>query len=62
MLEPIYNVLEPIASTTTSPQQYRRSVHITIDDIPTSSKRKRRIIVYGLVTRYGPQSVTGASG
>ena len=25
-------------------------------DIPTSSERKRRIIVYGLVTRYGPQS------
>ena len=25
--------------------------------IPTNSKRKRRIIVYGLVTRYGPQSV-----
>ena len=24
--------------------------------VPTSSKRKRRIIVYGLVTRYGPQS------
>ena len=25
--------------------------------IPTSSKRKRRIVVYGLVARYGPQSV-----
>ena len=23
---------------------------------PTSSKRKRRIVVYGLVTRYGPRS------
>ena len=32
-------------------------------DIPTSSKRKRRIIVYGyLVTRYGPQLVVDASG
>ena len=31
-------------------------------NIPTSSKRKRRIIVYGLVSRYGPQSVTSASG
>ncbi|CAD1468885.1 unnamed protein product, partial [Heterotrigona itama] len=25
-------------------------------DISTSWKRKRRIIVYGLVTRYGPQT------
>ena len=25
--------------------------------MPTSSKRKRRIIVYGSVARYGPQSV-----
>ena len=25
--------------------------------VPTSSKRKRRIIVHGSVTRYGPQSV-----
>ena len=28
---------------------------------PTSSKRKRRIIVYGSVARYGPQSVATAS-
>ena len=25
--------------------------------MPTSAKRERRIIVYGLVTRYGPQVV-----
>ena len=30
-------------------------------NIPMSSKRKRRIIVYGSVTRYGPQSVASAS-
>ena len=30
--------------------------------MPTSSEIKRRIIVYGLVTRYGPQSVASASG
>ena len=30
--------------------------------IMTGSKRKRRIIVYGLVSRYGPQSVASASG
>ena len=30
--------------------------------VPTSSNRKRRIIVYGSVTRYGPQSVASASG
>ena len=30
--------------------------------ISTISKRKRRIIVYGLVTRYGRRSVVGASG
>ena len=29
--------------------------------VPTCSKRKRRIIVHGLVTRYGPQSVASAS-
>ena len=29
--------------------------------IPTCSKRKRRIIAYGLVARYGPQSVASAS-
>ena len=29
--------------------------------IATSSKRKRRVIVYGLVTRYGPQSVASAT-
>ena len=29
--------------------------------IPSSSKRKRRIIVYGLVTRYDPQSIASAS-
>ena len=27
-----------------------------MDIVPTSSKRKRRIIVYDSVTRYGPQS------
>ncbi|KAF3421252.1 hypothetical protein E2986_12336 [Frieseomelitta varia] len=32
------------------------------DIILTSSKRKRRIVVYGLVTRYGPQSVTSVRG
>ena len=29
---------------------------LSSDIIPTSSKRKRRIIVYGSVTRYGPQT------
>ena len=29
---------------------------------PVISERKRRIIVYGLVTRYGPQSVASATG
>ena len=29
--------------------------------IPINSKGKRRIIVYGLVTRYGPQSVVSAT-
>ena len=33
-----------------------------VNIIPTSSKRKRRTIVHGLVTRYGPQSVASASG
>ena len=33
-----------------------------VTSLPTSSKRMRRIVVYGLVTRYGPQSVAGASG
>ena len=32
------------------------------DIISTSSKRKRRIIVYDSVTRYGPRSVASASG
>ena len=27
-----------------------------------SSKRKQRIVVYGLVSRYGPQSVASANG
>ena len=30
--------------------------------ISIQSKRKRRITVYGSVTRYGPQSVASASG
>ncbi|KOX76779.1 hypothetical protein WN51_11203 [Melipona quadrifasciata] len=34
--------------------------HCTTDIIPTSSKRKQRIILYDLVTRYGPQSVASA--
>ena len=34
---------------------------LSSDITPTSSKGKRRIIVYGLVTRYGPQSVATAS-
>ena len=29
---------------------------------PSIQKGKRRIIVYGLVARYGPQSVASASG
>ncbi|KAF3420761.1 hypothetical protein E2986_10670 [Frieseomelitta varia] len=35
---------------------------LSSDIIPTSSKRKRRIIVYGSVTLYGPQSVASVSG
>ena len=31
-----------------------------ISAIPTSLKRKRRIVVHDLVTRYGPQSVASA--
>ena len=31
------------------------------DIVPTDSRRKRRIIVHDLVTRYGPQSVASAS-
>ena len=33
-----------------------------VNIIPTSSRKKRRITVYGLVTRYGPQSIANASG
>ena len=32
------------------------------DIAPTNSKGKRRFIVHGTVTRYGPQSVASASG
>ena len=35
---------------------------LSSDITPTSSNRKRRIIVYGLVTRYGPQSAASANG
>ena len=35
---------------------------LSSDITPTSSKRKWRIIIYGSVTRYVPQSVAKASG
>ncbi|KOX78672.1 hypothetical protein WN51_07533 [Melipona quadrifasciata] len=39
----------------------KKNEYVNLRDImPTSSKRKRRIIVYGLVARYGPQSVASA--
>ena len=31
-------------------------------DVPTSPKRKLRIVVQGSVARYGPQSVASVSG
>ena len=35
---------------------------LSSDVVPTSSKRKRRIILYGSVARYNPQSVASAIG
>ena len=35
---------------------------LSSDIIPTSLERERRIVVYGSVARYGPQSVASAGG